>query len=146
MGRFDTSIGVVLLAEPAGDPIPRGDAALGYTIQRPLNRAELMNRMTLRLGGRAAESLAFDEVSTVQPAIRRKRLRSPTAWWSGSVFDPYARPGRLRARWLTPAALWRGDRGSDRAASYLFAISRLRPEQRLVIGTDNAHVRLSNPC
>lgn len=43
--------------------------------------------MTLRLGGRAAESLAFDEVSTVQPTIWRKRLRSPTAWF-GSVFDP----------------------------------------------------------
>ncbi|MBB5373555.1 ATP-dependent zinc metalloprotease FtsH [Acidocella aromatica] len=50
--------------------IPHGLAALGYTIQRPgedrflMSRAELMNRMTVLLGGRAAESLIFPEVST----------------------------------------------------------------------------------
>ena len=39
-------------------------------MQRPIedrflmDRAELMNRMTVLLGGRAAESLIFDEVST----------------------------------------------------------------------------------
>ena len=50
--------------------IPRGAAALGYAIQRPLedrflmDRKELMNRMAVLLGGRAAESLVFDEVST----------------------------------------------------------------------------------
>jgi cell division protease FtsH len=64
------------MALPGVDPvqkvsiIPRGIAALGYTIQRPLedrflmDRAELMNRMTVLLGGRASEGLAFDEVST----------------------------------------------------------------------------------
>jgi cell division protease FtsH len=50
--------------------IPRGIAALGYTIQRPLedrflmDRSELVNRMTVLLGGRAAESLVFPQVST----------------------------------------------------------------------------------
>ncbi|MDR3504723.1 MAG: ATP-dependent zinc metalloprotease FtsH [Acidocella sp.] len=50
--------------------IPHGLAALGYTIQRPgedrflMSRAELINRMTVLLGGRAAESLLFPEVST----------------------------------------------------------------------------------
>jgi len=50
--------------------IPRGIAALGYTIQRPIedrflmDRPELMNRMAVLLGGRAAERLVFDEVST----------------------------------------------------------------------------------
>jgi cell division protease FtsH len=50
--------------------IPRGIGALGYTIQRPtedrflMDRAELMNRMAVLLGGRAAESLVFPEVST----------------------------------------------------------------------------------
>jgi len=64
------------MALPGVDPvqkvsiIPRGIAALGYTIQRPLedrflmDRAELMNRMTVLLGGRAAESVFFEEVST----------------------------------------------------------------------------------
>ena len=67
---------LVAMALPGVDPvqkvsiIPRGIAALGYTLQRPLedrflmNRAELMNRMTVLLGGRAAETLIFDEVST----------------------------------------------------------------------------------
>jgi cell division protease FtsH len=67
---------LVAMALPGVDPvqkvsiIPRGIAALGYTIQRPLedrflmDRAELMNRMTVLLGGRAAESLVFDQVST----------------------------------------------------------------------------------
>jgi cell division protease FtsH len=67
---------LVAMALPGVDPvqkvsiIPRGIAALGYTIQRPIedrflmDRAELMNRMTVLLGGRAAESLVFDEVST----------------------------------------------------------------------------------
>jgi cell division protease FtsH len=67
---------LVAMALPGVDPvqkvsiIPRGVAALGYTIQRPLedrflmDRAELMNRMAVLLGGRASESLAFEEVST----------------------------------------------------------------------------------
>jgi cell division protease FtsH len=67
---------IVAMALPNVDPVQkvsivaRGIAALGYTIQRPIedrflmDRAELMNRMTVLLGGRAAESLVFDEVST----------------------------------------------------------------------------------
>jgi len=67
---------LVAMSLPGVDPvqkisiIPRGIAALGYTIQRPLedrflmDRAELANRITVLLGGRAAESLIYDEVST----------------------------------------------------------------------------------
>jgi cell division protease FtsH len=50
--------------------IPHGVAALGYTIQRPMEdrflmgRVELNERMTVLLGGRAAESLIFPDVST----------------------------------------------------------------------------------
>ena len=50
--------------------IPRGIGSLGYTIQRPtedrylMTRAELENRMAVLLGGRAAERLIFDELST----------------------------------------------------------------------------------
>ncbi|ABO60155.1 MULTISPECIES: ATP-dependent zinc metalloprotease FtsH [Burkholderiaceae] len=67
---------LVAMALPGVDPvqkisiIPRGIAALGYTIQRPIedrflmDRGELMNRMAVLLGGRAAESLVFEEVST----------------------------------------------------------------------------------
>ncbi len=67
---------LVAIALPGSDPvhkvsiIPRGIGALGYTLQRPtedrylMTRAELEDKMTMLLGGRAAESLVFDEVST----------------------------------------------------------------------------------
>ena len=67
---------LVAMAIPGVDPvqkisiIPHGIGALGYTIQRPLedrflmDRNELMNRMSVLHGGRAAESLVFENVST----------------------------------------------------------------------------------
>ncbi len=67
---------LVAMALPGTDPvqkvsiIPRGIAALGYTMQRPtedrflMSRSELANRMAVLLGGRAAENLVFGEVST----------------------------------------------------------------------------------
>ena len=67
---------LVAMSLPRVDPvekvsiIPRGIAALGYTMQRPtedrflMDRGELMNRMTVLLGGRAAERLFYEEVST----------------------------------------------------------------------------------
>jgi cell division protease FtsH len=67
---------LVAMSLPRVDPvekvsiIPRGIAALGYTMQRPtedrflMDRTELMNRMTVLLGGRAAESLFYPDVST----------------------------------------------------------------------------------
>jgi cell division protease FtsH len=50
--------------------VPRGRAALGYTLQLPIEeqflmtRAELVDRIKGMLGGRAAEEEIFDEVST----------------------------------------------------------------------------------
>ncbi|MEE4312684.1 MAG: cell division protein FtsH, partial [candidate division KSB1 bacterium] len=50
--------------------IPRGVAALGYTLQLPtedrylMTRAELINRLKVLLGGRVAEEITFKEVST----------------------------------------------------------------------------------
>jgi cell division protease FtsH len=50
--------------------VPHGVGALGYTLQRPsedryvIGRGELMNRIAVLLGGRAAEKLVFDELST----------------------------------------------------------------------------------
>jgi cell division protease FtsH len=50
--------------------IPRGVAALGYTQQQPtedrylMTRAELLDRLDVLLGGRAAEELVFADVST----------------------------------------------------------------------------------
>jgi len=67
---------LVALSLPGQDPvqkisiIPRGIGALGYTLQRPtddrylMTRQELADKMAVLLGGRAAEQLVFDEVST----------------------------------------------------------------------------------
>jgi len=61
---------------PNADPvrrvsiIPRGVAALGYTLQLPtedrflLTKSELLDRMAVMLGGKAAEELVFGEAST----------------------------------------------------------------------------------
>ncbi len=67
---------LVALSLPGSDVIhkvsiiPRGIGSLGYTIQRPtedrylMTRAELENKMAVLLGGRAAESIVFGELST----------------------------------------------------------------------------------
>jgi cell division protease FtsH len=65
---------LVALTAPTADPvhrvsiIPRGAAALGMTMQRPLEdrylltEPELRDRLAILLGGRTAEELAFDNV------------------------------------------------------------------------------------
>jgi len=67
---------IVARVLPGVDPvhkvsiIPRGLGALGYTLQRPtedrylMSEAELENRMTVLLGGRAAEQLVFGRITT----------------------------------------------------------------------------------
>jgi cell division protease FtsH len=67
---------LVAMSLPGVDPvhkvsiIPRGIGSLGYTIQRPIEdrflmtRDELEAKLTVLLGGRAAERLIFDELST----------------------------------------------------------------------------------
>ncbi|WP_424361249.1 ATP-dependent zinc metalloprotease FtsH [Methylocystis parvus] len=67
---------IVAMSLPHVDPIkkvsiiPRGLGALGYTMQMPtedrylMTRAELLDRMTVLLGGRAAETLVFKEATT----------------------------------------------------------------------------------
>jgi cell division protease FtsH len=67
---------LIALLTPGADPvtrvsiIPRGYAALGYTLQTPkedrylVTRSELLNRIKVMLGGRAAEDIVFNEIST----------------------------------------------------------------------------------
>jgi cell division protease FtsH len=66
----------VALSLPGTDPvqkisiIPRGIAALGYTMQVPtedrflMKRTELLNKVATLLGGRASEEIVFGDVST----------------------------------------------------------------------------------
>ncbi|HXY57705.1 MAG TPA: ATP-dependent zinc metalloprotease FtsH [Methylocystis sp.] len=67
---------IVAMALPGSDPIkkvsiiPRGLGALGFTMQMPaqdrylMTRSELIDRMTVLLGGRAAEMAVFHEATT----------------------------------------------------------------------------------
>jgi cell division protease FtsH len=67
---------IVALSLPGTDPvqkisiIPRGIAALGYTMQVPtedrflMKKTELLNKIATLLGGRAAESAVFGDIST----------------------------------------------------------------------------------
>ena len=67
---------LIAMSLPGVDPvhkvsiIPRGIGSLGYTIQRPtedrflMTREELENKLTVLLGGRAAENLIFGHLST----------------------------------------------------------------------------------
>lgn len=67
---------LVALSLPGTDPvkkisiIPRGVAALGYTLQVPtedrflMTRTELLNKIAVLLGGRAAEVIQFNDIST----------------------------------------------------------------------------------
>ena len=67
---------LIAIAIPGLDPvhkisiIPRGIAALGYTMQLPtedrflMTESELKNKIAMLLGGRAAEELIYDEAST----------------------------------------------------------------------------------
>ena len=67
---------LVAMSLPGTDPIqkisiiPRGLSALGYTMQRPtedrflISEIDLQNRLAVLLGGRAAETIFYKEVST----------------------------------------------------------------------------------
>jgi cell division protease FtsH len=67
---------LVALSVPSADPvrkisiIPRGIAALGYTLQVPtedrflMTQRELEDKIAVLLGGRVAEELVFNEIST----------------------------------------------------------------------------------
>ena len=72
----ETGHALVALSLPGSDPvqkisiIPRGIAALGYTLQLPtedrflMTKTELENKIAVLLGGRIAEELIFGEAST----------------------------------------------------------------------------------
>ena len=72
----ETGHALVALALPETDPVkkisivPRGVAALGYTLQVPtedrflMTKTELLNKIAVLLGGRAAEEIHFEDIST----------------------------------------------------------------------------------
>jgi cell division protease FtsH len=100
--------GHTLVAEalPTSDPvrkvtiIPHGIAALGYTQQLPTQdrylytKKELLDRIAVMLGGRAAEEVVFSDLSTgaqddLQRASEMAR-RMVTEFGMGECLGPYA--------------------------------------------------------
>ncbi len=135
---------LIALALPGSDPvqkvsiIPRGIAALGYTMQRPIDdrflmgRRELENKMTVLLGGRAAEILLAEDISTgasddlakATDIARGMVMRfgmdeklGPVAWDN--------EPGQFLGE---PGASWRPRRFSEETAREIDQAVRLRLE------------------
>ncbi|HEY6433134.1 MAG TPA: ATP-dependent zinc metalloprotease FtsH [Acetobacteraceae bacterium] len=140
---------LVAMAIPGTDPvhkisiIPRGIGALGYTMQHPaedrflMSRQELEDRMCVLLGGRAAEMLLGDNVSTgaaddltkatdiARGIVLRYGMDSrlgPVAWDTdpGSQF--------LQQQ---PGAFWRQRRFSEETAHDIDVAVRARMEGAL---------------
>ncbi|MBV9248558.1 MAG: ATP-dependent zinc metalloprotease FtsH [Acetobacteraceae bacterium] len=139
---------LVAMAIPGSDPvhkvsiIPRGIGALGYTLQRPtddrflMSRQELENKMTVLLGGRAAEVLLGDDVSTGAA----DDLAKATDIARGIVMR-FGMDDRLGpVAWDTeqgqflqeqPGVFWRQRRYSDETAHEIDIAVRSRLEQAL---------------
>jgi cell division protease FtsH len=76
VAHHESGHALVASALPNADPvrrisiIPRGISALGYTLQLPtedrylMTKSELLDRLTMLLGGRIAEEITLGEIST----------------------------------------------------------------------------------
>ena len=125
--------------------IPRGVGALGYTIQRPtedryvITREELIDRMDVLLGGRAAEWVVFHQLSTgaaddlvkVTDIARDMVTRfgmEPTLGPVSYEGAPLAIPDRpAGSRGFSPEALQRRNGASDRRGGPGNRLAGLRP-------------------
>ena len=139
---------------PGTDPVhkvtivPRG-RALGYTIQRPiedrylLSQSELRARLAVMLGGRAAEALTFDEVSTgaSDDLARATDLarRMVTEFGMSPALGPVRLAGDPQAAYLGPQAWGLDSRVSQETASQVDAETRRLVEEAL----DSASALLS---
>ena len=120
--------------------VPRG-RALGYTIQRPiedrylLSQSELRARLAVMLGGRAAEALTFDEVSTgaSDDLARATDLarRMATEFGMSPALGPVRLAGDPQAAFLGPQAWGLDGRVSQETASQVDAETRRLVEEAL---------------
>jgi cell division protease FtsH len=131
---------------PGTDPVhkvtivPRG-RALGYTIQRPiedrylLSQSELRARLAVMLGGRAAEALTFDEVSTgaSDDLARATDLarRMATEFGMSPALGPVRLAGDPQAAFLGPQAWGLDSRVSQATAGQVDAETRRLVEEAL---------------
>jgi cell division protease FtsH len=116
--------------------IPRGIAALGYTLQTPteerflMRRTELLNRITTLLGGRAAEAIIFDDIST---GAQNDLMRATDI--ARSMVEAYGMSETLGQVYLAPrhqGHFLGGMMGAERNHSHLTA-ERIDAEIRQII-------------
>jgi cell division protease FtsH len=131
---------------PGTDPVhkvtivPRG-RALGYTIQRPiedrylLSQSELRARLAVMLGGRAAEALTFDEVSTgaADDLARATDLarRMATEFGMSAALGPVRLAGDPQAAFLGPQSWGLDNRVSQATAGLVDVETRRLVEEAL---------------
>ena len=114
---------------------------MGYTIQRPiedrylLSQSELRARLAVMLGGRAAEALTFDEVSTgaSDDLARATDLarRMATEFGMSPALGPVRLAGDPQAAFLGPQPWGLDSRVSQETASQVDAETRRLVEEAL---------------
>ena len=139
---------LVALALPNSDPIqkvsiiPRGIGALGYTMQRPtddrflMSKRELEDRMTVLLGGRAAEMVLGPDISTGAADDLAKATDIARGMVLRFGMDDHLGPVAYdteQGQFLTdqPGAFWRQRRFSDETAHEIDIAVRVRLEDAL---------------
>jgi cell division protease FtsH len=139
---------LVARAIPGTDPvhkvsiIPRGIGALGYTMQRPtedrflMGRQELLDKMTVLMGGRAAEILLGGDVSTGAADDLAKATDIARGMVLRFGMDDHLGPVAYdtdQGQFLQeqPGVFWRQRRFSDETAHEIDQAVRVRLEQAL---------------
>ena len=101
--------------------IPRGAAALGMTMQRPLEdrylltEPELKDRLAVLLGGRTAEEICFEQISTGAQNDLERATEIARAMVTEYGMSDEDRPAVVRARRVRAAAafFYPGGRARD---------------------------------
>lgn len=136
---------IVSMSLPDTDPVqkitivPRGIAALGYTMQLPtedrflLSKTELLNKITILLGGRASEQTIFEEISTgahndLAKATDIARSMVIEYGMSESLGQVYLK-GEPKAQFLQMGFADRGDHSDETSRMIDREISRIIEEQ-----------------
>lgn len=126
---------IVALSLPGTDPvrkisiIPRGIAALGYTMQVPtedrflMKKTELVNRVATLLGGRVAEEIVFGDISTgahndLARATDIARSMVKEYGMSGKLGQVYY-AGEKRSRFLNMEHAFEGEKNYSEATAEL---------------------------
>ena len=136
---------LVSMSLPDTDPVqkitivPRGIAALGYTMQLPtedrylMSKAELFNKIAVLLGGRAAERTMLDEISTgahndLARATDIARSMIIEYGMSETMGQVYLK-GELKAQFLQPGLFQRGDYSEETSRRIDEEVKKIIDEQ-----------------